>query len=578
MRLSMLRSLGIVTALAIAVGCGESSRAGFAASEQSVEPSTPNDSPSAIGNGAGSGGFGGEAAGDVELDPKNATIIIDMATSPATPGTVTYKITSKGNDVSANATLEVDDPTLGTFAGPTFTSSDKIPNDELGVSTLVKAVTKLGVGLGRLTIVKLRKTGPQRDFFFVVPFQQAPSPASDVLEFGTSIKQVDVAFAMDTTGSMQGSIDNLKTALSGTLLTQLQAAIPNVGLAIVDYRDYPVSPYGGTKSAGFPPFIPATTDDWPVKVHQKITTTLASAEAGVANYKAGGGADSPEAQIPAMQHILTGEALTWPGNSLPAAIPTAGHFGAVDFRPGSVPVVVNVTDIDWHSENNVPYSFASTNATPTMASLKTAFTNASAFFVNLTSGDETQANELSDATSSNVPVSAFGGACGGQCCTGSNGAGRSASGPGGSCRLNFRHANGTGVGDGIVKAIQAISVGASYDMKAVASNDPKNAKGVDATKFIRALRAMDEGSSAQGCPPVPAKDTNGDGVNDTFVSVVVGTKVCFEVIPAKNTTVAPELEPQFYSAIVDVVGVQGNVPLDSRKVLFLVPPKDPGVN
>ena len=29
---------------------------------------------------------------------------------------------------------------------------------------------------------------------------------------------------------------------------------------------------------------------------------------------------------------------------------------------------------------------------------------------------------------------------------------------------------------------------------------------------------------------------------------------------------------------VDVIGVQGNVQLDHRSVLFLVPPKDPGVN
>ena len=58
----------------------------------------------------------------------------------------------------------------------------------------------------------------------------------------------------------------------------------------------------------------------------------------------------------------------------------------------------------------------------------------------------------------------------------------------------------------------------------------------------------------------------------------VGTPVCFEVIPAKNNTVQPENEAQFYNAFVDVIGVQGNVQLDKRSVLFLVPPKDPGVN
>ena len=432
----------------------------------------------------------------------------------------------------------------------------------------MKATTADGSGLARLTLVKLRKTGAQRDFFFIVPYQQAPSPKSDVLEFGTNIKQVDVAFAMDTTASMGGSINNLKTALSGTLLKDLQAAIPNVGLAIVDYRDYPVSPYGSKKIL----FTPA---DWPVLVRQKVTTTLSAAQTAVGKYSAGGGNDVPEAQIPAMQHILTGEALTWSGGSVAAVTPSPGHFGAVDFRPGSVPVVVNITDAPWHGEGVTPYNFA----TPTMASLKTAFTANNAFFVNLTSGPEEQANELSDATSSNVPPAAFGGACGaGQCCTGKSGAARSASGPGGSCRLNFLHSDGNGVSTGVVSAIQAISTGAAYDVKAVASNDPKNPNGVDALKFIQALRAMEEGNAAAGCPAGAAKDSDGDGIKDTFLNVVVGTKVCFEVIPAKNTTVPPTNEPQFFNAFVDVIGVQGNIQLDKRSVLFLVPPKDPGVN
>ncbi len=577
MRLSTLRSLVLATGglMTVAVGCGASSRSGFDGNEQATEATTPGDQSSSSGTSGTSGGFGGDVSGDVQLDPKNTTVVIDSATSPATPGVVTYKVTSKGTDASAIAKLELDDPSLGTFAGAQLTTSDMLPGDKLGVSTMVKATTPDGQGLARLTIVKLRKTGPQRDFFFVVPYQQDPSPKSDVLEFGTSIKQVDVAFAMDTTGSMQGSIDNLKGALSGTLLAQLQNAIPNVGLAIVDYRDYPVSPYGSKASSGLPPLFPPTPADWPVKVRQKITTTLATAQAAVNQYAAGGGGDNPEAQIPAMQHILTGEALDWSGGSVPAATPAPGHFGAVDFRPGSVPVVVNITDISWHSETNVPYNFA----TPTMASLKAAFTANNAFFVNITSSDEAQANELSDATNSNVAPSAFGGTCGaGKCCTGTNGSARNPSGPAGSCRLNFLHSDGSGVSAGVVKAIQAISVGAAYDVKAVPSNDPTNPKGVDATKFIQALRAMDEGNAAAGCPAVPARDSDGDGIKDTFLNVVVGTKVCFEVIPAKNGTVAPSNEPQFFNAFVDVIGVQGNIQLDKRTVLFLVPPKDPGVN
>ncbi len=549
--------------LALAAGCGGGGLRGAFEDEQEQNATDPNDEQQGA---SGSTGFGGTATGDVVLDPKNTTVIIDTATKPATPGSVVYKVLAKGNDVSAGATFAIEDPSLGSFNGTTFTSAAALPNGVLGKSTTVQATTKEGIGLGRLTIVQLRKTGEQRDFFFIVPYGQDPSPKNDTLKFSTNIKQVDVVFNMDTTGSMSGSITNLKNALSGTLLTQLQAAIPSVGLAVVDFRDYPVGGLFGYGSPG----------DWPVKVHQTITTNLSAAQTAVAKYSAGGGGDGPEADIPAMQHILTGEALTWSGGSVPAHVPAApGAWGGVDFRPGSVPVIVNITDIDWHGEGHSPYNFT----TPTMASLKQAFLAKNAFFVDVSSGDQAQARELSDATKSNVPSAAFGGSCGaGKCCTGVNGGAANPDGPGGSCRLVFQHSNGNGVSTGIVKAIEAISVGAAYDVKAVPSNDPKNAKGVDATKFIKALRAMDEGNAAAGCPAAPARDSDNDGIKDTFLSVKVGTPVCFEVIPAKNTIVQPENEPQFFNAFVDVIGVQGNVQLDKRTVLFLVPPKDPGVN
>jgi hypothetical protein len=254
--------------------------------------------------------------------------------------------------------------------------------------------------------------------------------------------------------------------------------------------------------------------------------------------------------------------------------PAAGTFGGVDFRPGSLPVVVNITDAHWHDPSG----------SVTTASLTTAFTKNNARFVEVTvnygtTDMENLANAMSDATKSNVPPSAFGTACAaGQCCTGEGGAARAPTAPGGNCRLNFlAKSDGSGVGTGIVNAIQAISVGSTFDVTAVPSNDPTNADGVDATKFIKALRAMDEGEPTEKCPAHAAKDTNGDGIKDTFTAVVVGTPVCFEVLPQMNTTVKPKTTAQFFKAFIDVLGMPGSVKLDKREVLFLVPPKDAGV-
>lgn len=532
---------GLVVVLA---ACGSGGRDGFdlTQDEQNTDPAGDPSTDTT------SGSFGGQTSAGMALDPKNVTVVIDTAVSPASPGSATFKVIANGKDVTSSAAFSLKDSSLGTFQGATFTSIPSLPAGTLGKSTYVVAQSPEGQALGTLTVVQLRKTGDQRDFFFVVPYNEAPTPQSDVLKFSTNIKQVDVAFIVDTTGSMSGSINNLKSALQGSLLSQLQAAIPNVGLAVVDHRDF-------------------SDGSSVLRARQRVTTSLSLAQTAVGQMSAGGGGDEPEAQVAAMQYALLGAA----NGAIPAFTPPAGTFGGVAFRQGSVPVLVEITDASWHSPSG--------NAT--IASLTSAFLTNNAKFVNVTDssyGPETQANSLSDSTNSNVPTSAFSGCGAGKCCTGVSGAGRTPTGPGGTCRLNFLHNNGSGLGSSIVTAINAIANGSAYDVKAVASNDPKNGKGVDATKFIKALRAMDEGNAANGCPAAPAADSDGDGIKDTFTSLKVGTPVCFEVIPQTNTTVPPELDPQFYSAFVDVIGVQGNIPLDRRSVLFLVPPKDPGVN
>ncbi len=551
--LFILSSLGVLAA----VGCGSpSGESGFDVAQN--PDSTNIDTDGGPGGSGPSLGGGGGAAGTagLSLDPKNTTVIIDTAQMPATAGTLAYKVLNGTKDITAGGKFTLSDATLGAFSGANFTSVGSLPAGVLGKSATVSAVTPDGTALGTLTVVALRKTGTQRDFFFVEPYKDTPNPTTDTLKFSTNIQRVDVAFVMDTTGSMSGSINNLKTALAGTLLTQLQAAIPNVSMALVDHKDF------------------GQGDSWGVNVRQVSTTNINLMKTAVNAMSANGGGDLPEAQIGAMFYALTGQANNG-SPSIAAHTPAAGTFGGVDFRNGSVPVVVEVTDADWKNPSgNV-----------NLSQLAPAFIAANARFVSVAASDGTgtegQANTLSDQTSSAVPAAAFGAVAGcsaGQCCTGVNGAGRSNNNAGGQCRLNFLHQSGNGVSTGIVNAIKAISVGSQFDVTAKASNDPMNGSGVDATKFIKALRARDEGDAANNCPAHAAKDTDGDGIKDTFTAVVVGTPVCFEIIPAVNTTVPPTKVPQFYKANVNVVGVQGNVQLDNRAVLFLVPPTTPGVN
>jgi hypothetical protein len=190
---------------------------------------------------------------------------------------------------------------------------------------------------------------------------------------------------------------------------------------------------------------------------------------------------------------------------------------------------------------------------------------------------EDQANDLSDYTDSNVAPSAFGPTCPtGECCTGAGGAPRDVAGPKKQCRLNFQISEGVGLGDQVIRAIQALAVGTVFDVTARSSNDPGNPDGVDApSAFISALRAMKEGDGGACKAGMTVKDTDADGVEDTFVAVTVGTPVCFEVVPKMNISVAPGEKAKFFDAFIDVLGMPGSLQLDRRKVLFLVPPTAP---
>jgi hypothetical protein len=58
---------------------------------------------------------------------------------------------------------------------------------------------------------------------------------------------------------------------------------------------------------------------------------------------------------------------------------------------------------------------------------------------------------------------------------------------------------------------------------------------------------------------------------DTFVGILPGTTVCFDIYAKRNETVPATEDPQVFMAYVDVIG-DGITVLDTRQVYFLVPP------
>lgn len=540
----------------------------------------------------------------ITLQPPNAVVKIDLTTGTPVPGKQIYKaIELQGDkevDVSATTTFTVDDTSLGSFAGNTFTSATALPPGVLGKSTVVRGVP--GNGAANVTVIALRVSGDSKDFFFTVPYLKAPDPPKDILKFGTNIKQVDVAILVDTTASMGQEINNLRDALASTtgLIPKLKTAIPNVGVAVARFDDFPVSPFGFPGSG-------SEKADVPYELLSAVSTDPARAQSAVFLLQAWRGGAFPESQYEAQYQLLTGEGFSWTA-AVAGAIAShtikVGTSGGADFRAGSLPVVVQITDASWFTKDQ--YSTGSTGklAPHSHAEVVAAYDKIKAKFIGIHSVLEKsggglatpcdnyataecdsakgyqQAIKLAQDTGSVLDPSAFKGCAAGKCCTGFGGAPLDP--VAGKCPVVYQvKSDGTGVSDGIVSAIQAISVGAAFDVTAQKSNDLANTdstgKPVDATKFILKIRAMGEGDAASGCKARAVKDTNGDAVEDTFVAVTVGEPVCFEITPKENDFVEPAKDrPQFFKAFIDVVGMPGAVKLDRRDVLFLVPPKEQG--
>jgi hypothetical protein len=496
---------------------------------------------------------------DLLLEPANNIAIVDYSTTPIVPTPVTYTVKDRtsGADVTATARFDADRG-IGNFEGNVFTPTKSLTL--LSRSALIGATAPGGdQGFAWSTVLYTNLKDGQLQQTQLLEDDGSIPIRSGIIKFNTRVRQLDLAIVMDTTGSMGGAIDNLKANLKANVLPMLAAEVDNAAVAIVDEKDYPTQ---------------GETSDYPVKVLTAMTDNFAVAQQGVDALSASGGGDGPEAQIPAMYYALTGKELSWMGGMIPAHASPSGSFGGVDFHEGSLPVVVLITDVSWHDLRSAPY-LADVFNPPSLEDLKRKFIETKAVFVDVTAGPETQAQELSDATGSNVPPSAFGSACGaGMCCTGISGAARTPDGPNGTCRLNFKHMEGMGVSTSIINALQSFITGRKFDFTIATSSDPKNPNNYDTRGLITQIRAMDEGAGALGCAPRNATDTNGDGVKDTFPQVDTGSDVCFEVTLAAGTNVQRDYLAQEYKVRLDLVDkVQGFV-FDARALDFVMPPKD----
>jgi hypothetical protein len=477
----------------------------------------------------------------------------------------------------------VEDKNLDGVLDPGETSRVKADTDGDGVSDLIE------VAAGTNPQDPADNPAAHGNFVFLVPYQLPPNPTTATLDFTSKISLADIFLLIDTTRSMDGEIDNLQKSLATVIIPQLAAEIDSIAIGVGSYRDFPTSSYG---SAG----------DWPFKLEHRIMTVrtaagIASLQVAVNGLSADTGGDYYEASWEALHQVAKGTGNATGGASVaafntasayPATPPEGESIGTipgVGFRSGALPVAVLFTDAPGHNSDSATVT-ANDYASPVVAAHSTQtideFKKMSARLVGVTSGlSDARADELEGITKTGalVPPAAWGtgaarpaGCAADQCCTGLSGTGEAA-GTTGRCPLSFLMSDdGSGLGTAVVAAIKVLTSYGSIDVSAHPIDDPSDS--IDAVAaFIDGIVANP--SAGPPCDSgLTAIDTTGDGRLDTFVDVLPGKRVCFDVIPKTNQLVSPKDDPQMYKASIQILGENVTI-LDTRNVFFLVPPAPP---
>lgn len=179
--------------------------------------------------------------------------------------------------------------------------------------------------------------------------------------------QGDVFFLCDTTGSMGGTIDDVKTNASA-ILTGL-SAYGNISTGAASYRDVPADVWG-------------ESTDYAARVDSPIGSA-ASTQAGINTWVAGGGYDGPESQLIALY-----------GGSTEPGYTEAG------WRTGSEKFVLWFGDSPGHEPSNTP-GYPGPSTAQTIDALQAAGITVYAFDVGGWGGldsDGGQATAITDAT------------------------------------------------------------------------------------------------------------------------------------------------------------------------------------
>jgi hypothetical protein len=538
------------------------------------------------GGAAGMGGVGGELPHNLDsirITPLNIIVELDLHDTGAQPYVASGEYSDgTSEDLTDLVTWSVSNPAIGAFNGWML----EIPSFSMPAAE-VSLVTAEYEGLSataQITVVAYRKSGPEQDFFFVLPYQDPEGNQEKPLDFSTDIPALDLFFLMDVTGSMGGVISNLQSALLSTLIPGVTGAVADAQFGVGAYGDFPLNPYG-SPSCG-------VGADQPFILLQPVTASQIAVTNGVNALSMNGqpigcGNDWPESLMEGFYQAATGDGLTGPSPTL--VPPNHDGIGGVAFREGTMPVVVGMGDATSHVPGqsgdcggDLGYNFPPITEGHDRQQTKDALNAICGRAIGIAVGDfcsaQSDLEDLATATGARVPPVAWDvpsrppGCAVGQCCTNLNGTGRAPDADG-LCPVVFKtDGGGTGVGAHIVTGIQMLTRYATFEVNTETTGEIESIDGVPlpdghtTADFIKSIVP----SSFQLPPPPPAlPNPTFDSIS--FQGVTPGTVVTFDVV-GFNDFVETTDDAKIYTAHIQVLAGECTE-LDERDVFILVPPR-----
>jgi len=408
------------------------------------------------------------------------------------------------------------------------------------------------------------------DFYVVLPYLD---PSQDrELRFNSRVRQADVFFMMDRTGSMSEEVNELKRNLE-TVVTGIIDSIPDTGVGVGGFAGFG-GPAAGRMCMTVPLIGEVCTDgegdpgDVPFNLYGVITTDRAQMLRDVDMLEADQGGATWASWNEALFQAASGDGVApWLPRQTCTAIPDeiGRRYGYPCFRPGSLPIMVVLTDT---SSKNGPLTMGVSGGTydPSTFSMGRPRT----YPQTLESLSEIGARVIGV-----MSISGGGTDCGPQVSTPTcvqqfeqvardTGTVDAAGNP-----ITFEiGCDGSGLGTGLVNAIRTLATETPQDIRGSVRDGedfPPEVGPIDAAMFVKAItpiRLVDGGTTVS-CPMAERCDDR------DFFGVRPGQLVEFNV-RFQNDFVPPRRTSQVFRATIFVLG-NGVAELDARDVTIVVP-------